>query len=61
MHTSSQDDTLLKKWRERTVREKTKVIAAFLNEYGEHANWEEWLAFLRKHQANGFEWTNSVD
>ena len=61
MATSSLDDALLEKWRERTVRKKTEVIAAFLNEYGEHADWEEWIYFLHKHHVNGFEWTRSVD
>ena len=61
MRTSSKDDALLEKWRETTAREKSGVFTAFLNEYGEQATWEEWVAFLREHQTNGFEWTHSVD
>jgi hypothetical protein len=61
MHTQSQDDAHLDKWRESTAREKAEVIAAFLNEYGEHANWEDWRTFLHKRQAKGFEWTNSAN
>jgi hypothetical protein len=38
------------------------VIKAFLNEYGENATCEEWLAFLiRKRQDNVFKWTKLVD
>jgi hypothetical protein len=44
-----------------TVREKLLVITAFLNDYGEHATWEKWCSFLQKQQANGIEWTHSVD
>ena len=61
MHTPLQDETLLDKWRESTAREKSEAIAAFLNEYGEQASWEDWLTFLHKCKAKGFEWTNSVD
>ena len=48
MDTPSQDDALLDKWRESTAREKSEAIAAFLNEYGEHANWEDWRTFLHR-------------
>jgi hypothetical protein len=58
---SSQDDSSLVKWSACTAREKTEVIAAFLNEYGEQANWEEWRSFLYTHQAKGFEWTRSLE
>lgn len=61
IYTPSKDDVLLEKWRGRTTREKSEAITAFLNEYGEHASWEEWRAFLHKHQAKGFEWAHSVD
>jgi len=61
MQTPSQDEVLMEKWRVRTAREKAEVITAFINEYGEHATWEEWRDFLRERQAKGFEWTESVD
>jgi hypothetical protein len=61
MATSSLDDALFEKWKERTEHKKAEVIATFLNEYGEHATWEEWITFLHKHQVNSFEWTLSVD
>lgn len=61
MQTSSQDAALLEKWRLRTVREKAKIIAAFLNECGENAKWEDWCDFLHKHQVKGFKWMESVD
>ncbi len=54
-------DDVSEKWKIMTVREKSLVIAAFLNEYGEHATWEEWCSFLQEHQAKGFEWTHSAD
>ena len=54
-------DDVLEEWKIMTVREKSLVIAAFLNEYGEHATWEEWRSFLQKRQANGFEWVQFVD
>ena len=61
MRAPMQEDTLLDKWRESTAREKAEAIAAFLNEYGEHAHWEDWRAFLQERQAKGFEWTNFVN
>ncbi len=61
MHTPSQEDILLDKWRESTACEKSEIIAPFLSEYGEQANWEDWLPFLHRRQVKGFEWTNSVD
>jgi hypothetical protein len=40
---------------------KGRIIAAFLNECGENAKWEDWCNFLHKHQVKGFEWTESVE
>jgi hypothetical protein len=61
MHAPSQDDDLLEKWKNCTAREKSVVIKAFLNEYGEDATWEQWLAFLHsKQQVKAFEWTKLV-
>ena len=56
MQTTPQDDALLNKRSKRSG-----VIAAFLNEYGEQATWEDWRTFLHERQAKGFEWTNSLD
>jgi hypothetical protein len=61
VHNPSQDDVHPEKLRACTIREKAEVIAALLNECGEHSTWEEWRAFLHKHQVKGFEWTLSVD
>ncbi len=61
MHTPPRKDELLDKWRRRTLRERAEVITAFLDQYGEHASWEEWRDFLHKNQAKGFEWAQSVD
>ena len=36
---------------------KTEIFADFFREYGEHAEWEEWLAFLQERpELEGFEW-----
>ena len=36
---------------------KTEIFAEFFKEYGEHAAWEEWLAFLQERpELEGFEW-----
>lgn len=63
MHIPEKTDTsvdITDRWRECTVREKTEVIANFLNECGEHATWQEWRAFLHKHNTEGFEWMHTV-
>jgi hypothetical protein len=62
MQPPSQDDIFLeKKWRERSTREKSEIITAFLNECGEDASWEEWRDFLHRRQVKGFDWTESAD
>ncbi len=61
MQTSSEETALLEKWRLCTIREKAEIIAAFLNECGENARWEDWCNFLDKHQVKGFEWMESVE
>ena len=61
MHIPSQDDDPMEKWKKCTAREKSVVIKAFLDEFGEDVTWEEWLGFLHtQHQLKGFEWTLSV-
>lgn len=36
---------------------KTETFVEFLNEYGENAEWEEWLAFLQERpELEGFDW-----
>lgn len=61
MHTPARMDDFSEKWEKCTASEKAVVITAFLNEYGEHATWEEWCSFLKEHHARGFEWTRTVD
>ena len=61
MHTPSQNDVPLEKWRQCAKRQRSEIITAFLSEYGEHASWQEWRSFLHDHQVKGFEWTESVD
>ncbi len=60
MHTPSQDNTRLVEWKKSTAREKSEAIAAFIDEYGEQADWDDWRTFLHKRQAKGFEWTDTV-
>ncbi len=39
------------------VFNKTDTIVEFLSEYGENAEWEEWLAFLQERPGlEGFDW-----
>jgi len=62
MHTLGQMGDVMEKRGGGIALEKAVVITAFLNEYGEHANWEEWLDFLHtQHQVKVFKWTLSVD
>ncbi len=62
MRIPSQDDELMENWKKCTVRQKAVVIKAFLDECGEDATWEQWLAFLHRYQdVKGFEWTKLVD
>jgi hypothetical protein len=62
MHTPTQDEVLHeKKWSERTTSEKSEILSAFLNEFGENATWDEWRDFLQKYQVKGFEWIHAVD
>ncbi len=61
MHTQEQMDGIVGKWKQCTVREKTEMIAVFLNECGEHTNWEDWVTFLHtQHQENSFECTYTL-
>lgn len=40
---------------------KTEIFAEFLKEYGEHAEWEEWLVFLQERpELEGFEWARHL-
>lgn len=54
-------DDVLEKWKVKVIREKSVMIATFLNEFGKHATWEEWHSFLHNYQSKYFEWTHSVD
>lgn len=62
MHTPEQLGDVLDKRGKCIAREKAMLINAFLNEYGEHATWEEWLEYLHtQHQLKRFEWIFFVD
>jgi hypothetical protein len=53
MPTTSEYEALQEKWREFSEIEKTEILTAFINLYGEHATWEEWRDFLND-QAKSF-------
>ena len=61
MRTPTGIDDFPEKWEECTVQEKSLLIKEFLNEFGEHATWEEWCSFLKEHQIDDFEWAKFVD
>ncbi len=57
MLTSEQMKDLLDERRVLLARKKTAVYAEFLLEYGEYAEWEDWLTFLKdRAELEGFEW-----
>jgi|GEM_PF-2958360 len=61
MLTSEQMDALIAEWKVDEVREKSKVLKEFLREYGEHASWEEWVAYLTDRPGlRGFDWVRSL-
>jgi hypothetical protein len=61
MLTSEQMDELIAEWRFRLAYKKTAVYMEFLKNYGEHADWEEWLFFLDEHpDLEGFDWVHSL-
>ena len=61
MLTAEQMDDLLAEWRMLSVQQKSAVLAAFIREYGEHAEWEEWVKYLQDHaELKKFEWTRSL-
>jgi hypothetical protein len=57
MHTSTMMDNFAHKWEECTIRVKSLLINAFLNECGENGTWEEWRAFLQEHNVEAFDWS----
>ena len=60
MGTSGQMGGHAVEWRMMPVLNKTETFAEFLNEYGEHAEWEEWLVFLQERpELEGFDWARS--
>ena len=61
MPMSSQMEGLLADWKLLPAHEKSKVLAEFLKEYGEYAEWEDWLTFLKERaELKGFEWARSL-
>ena len=58
---SSQMDGLLAEWKVLPAHENSKVLANFFKEYGEYAEWEDWLTFLKERpELKGFEWARSL-
>ncbi len=61
MLTSEPLDQHVLKWRYRLMLKKTESYAEFLQKYGENANWEDWLAFLKSRpELEGFGWARSL-
>ena len=58
---SDKKDKSLSEQRLRSACMKSEIFAEFLKEYGEHAGWDEWLAFLEERpELDGFEWARSL-
>lgn len=61
MLTSEQMDELIAEWKIRLAYKKTAVYVDFIKNYGEYAEWEEWLLFLDEHpDLEGFDWVDSL-
>lgn len=62
MLTAKQIDDLIAEWRLLSVRKKSELLAEFLKEYGEQAEWEEWLSYLRERaEMDKFAWARSFE
>ncbi len=61
MLTSEQMDELIAEWRYDLIRKKSESYVEFFKKYGEHAAWEDWLAFLEERpDLGGFDWARSL-
>ncbi|MCP4341551.1 MAG: hypothetical protein GY799_22390 [Desulfobulbaceae bacterium] len=61
MVTSTEMDELIAERGLPPALKKTEIFAEFFKEYGEHAEWEEWLAFLQERpELEGFEWARHL-
>lgn len=61
MLTLEQMDQLIAEWRLHRAHEKTAAYEEFLKKYGEDADWQEWVAFLRERpELKGFDWARSL-
>jgi hypothetical protein len=59
--TSTQMDEVIAEWDLPLALKKTEIFAEFFKEYGEHAEWEEWLTFLKERpELEGFEWARNL-
>lgn len=58
---SSQKEGSLAEWKMLAAHEKSQVLAEFNKEYGEYADWEDWLTFLKERpELKGFDWARSL-
>lgn len=58
---SDENDKSVAERSKHPVRIKSAILAEFLEEYGEHAGWDEWLDFLKERpELKGFEWARSL-
>jgi hypothetical protein len=58
MTSSTGMDDFTDKWEECTVQEKSLLIKAFIDEFGENATWKDWCAFLQRHNLEAIDWSN---
>lgn len=55
MQKPAQDEVLAEKiWRSLTALEKSEILTAFLNEFGENPTWDECPDFTNKHRVKNF-------
>ncbi len=61
MLTAKQMDDLISEWRLLSIRKKSALLAEFIEQYGEHAEWEEWVKYLQERaELEEFDWAQSL-
>jgi hypothetical protein len=61
MLTAKQMDDLISEWRLLSRQKKSALLADFIEQYGEHAEWEEWIKYLQERsELDKFEWTRPL-
>ena len=61
MLTAKQMDDLISEWQLLSMQKKSALLAEFIQQYGENAEWEEWVRFLQERaELEKFEWAQSL-